>query len=257
METTDLRDFCAHAVAADPFHAIAITDRDFTDAQEDTVDVELLVLCATASFVERRKRSRRPLVYRHRRAVSFLQRIRDVLLASIALIAIIPILVVAAFAIWCEDRGPILFTQRRVGRFERLFTIYKLRTMRVSQCGDGKSPTSSVDVRITKVGRILRKTSIDELPQLFNIIRGEMTLVGPRPEMPFIVRRYARWQHLRHLETPGLTGLWQINHRSTIPLDKFEATAVDLDYIVRSSPMYDLTLIYQTFSALVRSKGAY
>jgi undecaprenyl phosphate N,N'-diacetylbacillosamine 1-phosphate transferase len=257
METTDLRIGRANGIAADQFHRVAIIDRDGSITPEKSVVLEPRSLHVTASFVERRKRLRLPLVYRHRRAVSFLQRIRDVSLATIAMIAMIPILAVAAFAIWCEDRGPILFKQQRVGRFERLFTIYKLRTMRVSQCGDGKSPTSSVDARITKIGRILRKTSIDELPQLFNIIRGDMTLVGPRPEMPFIVRRYARWQHLRHLETPGLTGLWQINHRSTIPLDKFEATAVDLDYIVRSSPMYDLSLIYRTFSALVRSKGAY
>lgn len=212
---------------------------------------------ASAEFVDRRRRQRKPFVYRHRSFAFVLQRVRDVILASLALVVAAPILAVAALAIWSEDRGPVFFSQRRVGRFERLFTIYKLRTMSVALCGDGSSPTSSADSRITKVGRILRKTSIDELPQLFNIIRGDMTLVGPRPEMPFIVRRYARWQHLRHLETPGLTGLWQISYRSTVPLDKFEATAVDLEYIDRSSPSYDLTLIFRTFSALVRSKGAY
>lgn len=209
------------------------------------------------TFVERRRRSRKPFLYRHRRAVAMLQRLRDVFVASLALVFVAPILIVAAIAIRIEDGGPVFFLQRRVGRFERLFTIYKLRTMRVSLCGDGSSPTSSVDSRITKVGRMLRKTSIDELPQLLNILRGDMTLVGPRPEMPFIVRRYARWQHLRHLETPGLTGLWQVSCRSTVPLEKFEATAVDLDYIERSSPTYDFTLILRTFSALVRSKGAY
>ncbi len=226
-------------------------------AVEETVSVAPRSQRAVAVVVDRRKRLRRPFIYRHRVAVSRMKRARDVVIASIALIMVAPILVVAAFAIWCEDGGHVLFTQRRVGRFERLFTIYKLRTMRISQCGDGISPTSGGDSRITKVGRILRKTSVDELPQLFNIIRGEMTLVGPRPEMPFIVRRYARWQHLRHLETPGLTGLWQIKYRSTIPLDKFEATAVDLEYIDQSSPSYDLKLIFRTFSALARSKGAY
>ena len=168
-----------------------------------------------------------------------------------------PIILAAAVAIYLEDRGPILFMQKRVGRFERLFTIYKLRTMRLDFCFDGVSPTSGGDARITRVGHFLRKTSIDELPQLVNIIRGEMTLVGPRPEMPFIVRRYARWQRLRHLEVPGLTGLWQITCRKTIPLDQFAATAIDLDYIQRSSPLFDLHLIFRTVASLVRSKGAF
>ncbi len=150
-----------------------------------------------------------------------------------------------------------MFTQQRVGRCERLFTMYKLRTMRVSECRDGISPTTGADRRITKVGRILRKTSIDELPQLINIIRGEMSLVGPRPEMPFIVRRYARWQHARHVVTPGLTGLWQTRFRSTIPLERLEATAVDLEYIHRASPAYDIKMIVDTVGVLVRPKGAY
>lgn len=241
-----------------------ITVPDLSCSVEVALDLAMLVDETTPPFqrtaplfVDRRRRQRKPFVYRHRSVAFTLQRIRDVCLASLALVVAVPLLALAAFAIWCEDRGPVLFTQRRVGRFERLFTIYKLRTMSVALCNDGSSPTSSSDSRITRVGRVLRKTSIDELPQLLNIIRGDMTLVGPRPEMPFIVRRYARWQHLRHLETPGLTGLWQISYRSTVPLYKFEATAVDLEYIERSSPSYDLTLIFRTFAALVRSKGAY
>ncbi|GAC1420892.1 MAG: hypothetical protein NVSMB5_13710 [Candidatus Velthaea sp.] len=206
---------------------------------------------------ERRLRPRDPFIYRHRHAVHALRRTRDVVLALAALIVVSPILAAAALAIFLEDRGPIMFCQKRVGRFERLFTIYKLRTMRVALCGDSVSPTTSHDRRITNVGRFLRKTSIDELPQLINIICGDMTLVGPRPEMPFIVNRYARWQHLRHLEMPGLTGLWQITCRSTVPLDRYEATAIDLDYISRSSPALDLHLIVRTASALIRSKGAY
>lgn len=197
------------------------------------------------------------MIYRHRHDVHSLRRLRDIACATIALVLVSPILLAAALAIYIEDRGPIVFTQKRVGRFERLFTIYKLRTMRLDLCGDGISPTSGGDSRITRVGRLLRKTSIDELPQLLNILKGEMTLVGPRPEMPFIVRRYARWQHLRHLELPGLTGLWQVTCRQTVPLDQFAATAIDLEYIKRSSPLVDLRLIFHTVWSLVRSKGAF
>lgn len=206
---------------------------------------------------ERRMRHRERVIYRFNRAHHRMRRIRDVILSSLALVALLPLLVIAALAIYIEDRGPIFFCQRRVGQFERLFTMYKLRTMRLAVCGDSVSPTSGTDRRITTVGRILRKTSIDELPQLINIIRGDMTLVGPRPEMPFIVRRYARWQRLRHLVTPGLTGLWQIRYRSTIPLERFEATAVDLEYIHHSSPLFDLRIIFDTAVAVIRSKGAF
>lgn len=206
---------------------------------------------------ERRLRTRQRIVYRSNRTHDVLRRIRDITLASAGILATAPILALAAIAIKIEDGGPIVFTQQRVGKFERLFTIYKLRTMQTAHCVDGVSPTSSQDARITAVGRFLRRTSIDELPQLFNILRGEMTLVGPRPEMPFIVARYARFQHLRHLVTPGLTGLWQIKHRSTLALARLEATAVDLEYIHNASPAYDLRMIVQTVATVIRLKGAY
>lgn len=209
------------------------------------------------TLLDRRAQPREPMIYWHRSNIHRLRRLRDIACAATALVLTSPILLAAALAIYIEDRGPIVFTQKRVGRFERLFTIYKLRTMRLALCGEGISPTSEVDPRITRVGRFLRKTSIDELPQLLNVLNGEMTLVGPRPEMPFIVRRYARWQHLRHLEVPGLTGLWQVTCRQTVPLDQFAATAIDLDYIKSSSPIVDLTLILRTFGSLVRPKGAY
>lgn len=206
---------------------------------------------------DRRRRPRHALIYQHDGTRHVLQRVRDVTIASIALLIAAPFLAAAALAILIEDGGPIIFSQQRVGRFERLFTIYKLRTMRKTACGDALSPTAAGDGRITAVGKFLRRTSIDELPQLLNVIRGDMSLVGPRPEMPFVVRRYQRWQHLRHLETPGLTGLWQVTCRSTIPLDHPEATALDLDYIAARSHAFDLRLIAGTVSALIRPKGAY
>ncbi|MDB5039618.1 MAG: Undecaprenyl-phosphate galactose phosphotransferase [Candidatus Eremiobacteraeota bacterium] len=207
--------------------------------------------------VERRLRSRRPVIYRHSRRVHLLRRIRDVVLASAALLVASPVLALAALAIVVEDGGPIIFTQRRVGHYERLFTIFKLRTMRLAECGDHTSPSGAGDGRITRVGRFLRKSSIDELPQLINVIRGDMTLVGPRPEMPFIVRNYRRFQHVRHVTPPGLTGLWQIMARSTIPLAHPAATAMDIEYLHRSSPSFDAALLFGTVPAVIRKKGAY
>ncbi|MGD0050583.1 MAG: sugar transferase [Vulcanimicrobiaceae bacterium] len=197
------------------------------------------------------------LVYGSRRSARFARRVLDLLVAVVALAVTAPLLLVAAGAIVAEDRGPVLFTQKRVGRFERLFTIYKLRTMRVEMCDDRLTPSTSRDARLTRVGRLLRRTSIDELPQLINVIRGEMSLIGPRPEMPFIVREYAPWQHLRHLAAPGLTGLWQVTCRSQIPLHWPEATLLDLEYIRRASPSTDLKILLETVRVVVNGQGAH
>ncbi len=181
----------------------------------------------------------------------------EAFIAAGAIVFASPLLLTAAFAIYLEDQGPILFTQKRVGRFGKTFNIYKLRTMKVAELGDKPSPKGAGDSRVTRVGRILRKTSIDELPQLFNIVKGEMAIVGPRPEMPFIVSSYQSWQHLRFLVTPGLTGLWQVNARKTISLEHPEATMIDIDYIRKSTTLLDMAIIVQTFRAVVRPKGAY
>lgn len=186
-----------------------------------------------------------------------LRRIVDRTVAGIFLVLSSPIVGAACIAIYLEDGGPVFFKQRRAGRFERLFTIYKLRTMRVEDLGDKKTPSNGTDRRITRVGRILRKTSIDELPQFLNVWRGEMALVGPRPEMPFIVREYKNWQHLRHLVTPGLTGLWQTSHRALMPLESPEATLLDLEYINTASPAVDRRLLLRTISSVLLAKGAY
>lgn len=190
-------------------------------------------------------------VYRRRR------RIVNAIVASIVLVAAAPVLAIAALAILLEDGFPIVFRQQRIGRFERPFVMYKLRTMKKQLCGDRISPSTSADPRITRVGRWLRRTSVDELPQLINVIRGEMSLVGPRPEMPFIVRRYQNWQHLRHLVEPGLTGLWQIRERSNMPLESPEATMLDLEYVRTISPITDGRLLAQTVKAVILTHGAF
>lgn len=196
-------------------------------------------------------------LYRENHGYRRIARCLDVAVASVALLVAAPVLGLAAIAIKLEDRGPVFFVQKRVGRFGRLFNVYKLRTMRAELCRDEFSPTAGRDARITAVGRYLRRTSIDELPQLFNVLRGEMALVGPRPEMPFIVRQYAPWQQLRHMVTPGITGLWQVECRSVVPLHRPEATALDLAYISSASPFTDGAILVRTVRAILSPHGAY
>ena len=129
--------------------------------------------------------------------------------------------------------------------------------MRTDMCGDGMKPEGGRDPRITVVGRFLRKSSIDELPQFFNVIIGDMAVVGPRPEQPFLVKRYEKWQHLRHLAKPGITGLWQVTCRSTIPLHEPAATHLDLEYIRKASIATDGRILARTFGALFFAQGAF
>jgi lipopolysaccharide/colanic/teichoic acid biosynthesis glycosyltransferase len=197
------------------------------------------------------------LIYRPNFMGWRLRRFVDVLAAVILLVATAPVVLLACLAILIEDGAPVFFTQRRAGRFERTFTIYKLRTMRKEFCIDRPSPTHGADRRITVAGRFLRKTSIDELPQLFNVLRGDMTIIGPRPEMPVVIAGYERWQHLRHLVTPGITCIWQATCRSRIPLNHPEATALDIEYIKRASPTLDGALLIRTFLSVVLQRGAY
>jgi lipopolysaccharide/colanic/teichoic acid biosynthesis glycosyltransferase len=197
------------------------------------------------------------LIYRPNLVASRARRLVDMVAATILLALVLPIIAVACLLTWLEDGGPAFFTQRRAGRFERTFVIYKLRTMRTKDCGDQRSPTHGGDPRVTFIGRFLRKLSIDELPQLFNVLRGDMSLIGPRPEMPLIIKDYERWQHLRHLVNPGITCIWQATCRSRIPLDHPDATVLDIDYIRRASPLFDGALLVRTFFSVVLQRGAY
>jgi exopolysaccharide biosynthesis polyprenyl glycosylphosphotransferase len=158
-------------------------------------------------------------------------------------------------AIKLDSRGPVHFSQNRVGRFEKDFTMLKFRTMHVDADAYSYSPNDADDPRITRVGKFLRKTSLDELPQLINIIKGEMSIVGPRPEMPFIVEKYESWQRRRFDVLPGLTGLWQIYGRKDLPLD--ENIQYDFFYLKHRSFLFDLSILLRTFPAVIFSKGAY
>jgi lipopolysaccharide/colanic/teichoic acid biosynthesis glycosyltransferase len=201
-------------------------------------------------------KSSNSLVYRYRTSPALLRRIVDVALAASFLMLALPILTLASIAVLIEDGWPIVFSQRRVGRFERSFTIYKLRTMYKNQCFDRAKPSDRTDPRITRVGRILRRLSIDEVPQFLNVIRGDMSIVGPRPEMPHIVKHYLPWQHLRHLVAPGITCFWQSEARGVYPLHSPEATTLDLLYIEQAGVVTDARILARTVPSVLTARGS-
>lgn len=188
----------------------------------------------------------------------------DVIASGMLLLALAPLLALVALVIRMEAPGQVVFRQTRVGRGGQPFTIYKFRTMipdrRSSQKGiDGEERRqrhkTQNDPRVTRIGRLLRRTSIDELPQLYNILLGDMSFIGPRPELPEIVRRYQDWQHQRHLVTPGLSGWWQVHGRSDLPMH--ENTEMDIYYVTNQSFRLDLHIVLRTFKALLSRGGAF
>jgi lipopolysaccharide/colanic/teichoic acid biosynthesis glycosyltransferase len=194
-----------------------------------------------------------------------MKRALDIVLAACGLIVLAPLLAVAAALIAIDSRGPVLFTQARVGRRFRPFLIYKLRTMRVDD-GGGRPISVGGDPRITRVGRVLRRTKIDELPQLVNVIKGDMSLVGPRPELARYVEMF-RDDYAEILEArPGLTDLASIKYRDEAALlasaSDPEAEYVERilpdkirlgrEYVRRSSVLFDLQLIVRTVFHLAR-----
>jgi lipopolysaccharide/colanic/teichoic acid biosynthesis glycosyltransferase len=161
---------------------------------------------------------------------------------------------VAALAIRIGSPGPVLFRQRRVGLRGRPFTIYKFRTMSVdAPAYSYKVPMS--DERITRVGVWLRRSGLDELPQLFNVLRGEMSLIGPRPEQPFIVQQFQPWQHARHQVKPGITGWWQIHHRNDVPLHL--NLDYDMYYLQHQSFKLDCQIVWRTLAIVLLGATAF
>jgi len=174
----------------------------------------------------------------------------DAIASAILILLFGPIMLAVAAAIKRTSPGNVLFRQQRVGRGGQLFTILKFRSMHEHACGDGFSPTSGADSRISGVGRLLRKTSLDELPQLFNVLRGEMSLVGPRPEMPFIVEKYTPLESRRLAVTPGITGLWQISaHRKDLIHNNMQ---YDLYYVRHRGFFMDIAILFHTIGFAMR-----
>lgn len=192
----------------------------------------------------------------------------DVTVALCALLVLSPLLLLVALAIKLHDRGPVLFWQKRVGFRGREFPFPKFRSMvtnaeavRAALLAQNQHGSQGVtfkmkrDPRITPIGRLIRRTSIDELPQLWCVLRGDMSLVGPRPPIPPEVARYTMRDRERLLVKPGLTCFWQVEGRSEIPFE--QQVEMDIDYIQRQSIGTDLVVLAKTLPAVVRGRGAY
>lgn len=210
-------------------------------------------------YVDKKRIKKRKIYY-------FLKRIFDILLSTVGLIISSVIFLLVTIAIKREDNGPVIYKQRRVGKNGKEFDMYKFRSM----CVDADEKLAALkeqnevegamfkikdDPRITKVGKFIRKTSIDELPQLYNVLRGDMSIVGPRPPLPSEVAEYTEYDMQRLWVIPGCTGLWQATVRNTVGFD--EMVQLDLEYIQKSSLWYDFYIILLTVKMLISPKGAY
>ncbi len=183
-----------------------------------------------------------------------LPRVFDIVTAALALILTAPILAASMVAIRLDSPGPAIYRQKRVGRRGQVFELMKLRTMRPGNDPVGiGTAVGSGDPRVTRVGRFLRRTSLDELPNLINVLRGEMAIVGPRPTIPAQVELYEPEQHRRHAVRPGITGWAQINGR--IGIDWDERIRLDSWYVEHRSVRLDLTILARTVKQVVNGEG--
>jgi exopolysaccharide biosynthesis polyprenyl glycosylphosphotransferase len=194
------------------------------------------------------------------------KRVMDVLFSSVALVVLSPLMLLIAALVRLDSPGPVIFKQTRIGRGARPFTVYKFRTMRegaeleqesLRNLNEAQGPLFKIkeDPRRTMLGRFLRRRSLDELPQLYNVLRGEMSVVGPRPQLPYEVEQYQEW-HKKRLETwPGLTGLWQVSGRSDLTFD--DMVLPDIYYIENWSLLLDLRIALKTIPTLILGTGAY
>lgn len=169
----------------------------------------------------------------------------DFFAALILVLLFSPIMILIAVLIKVSSRGPVLFSHKRVGINNNLFVIYKFRSLHIDTPSYSENPESTDDQRITSIGKWIRKTSLDELPQLFNVIKGEMSLVGPRPEMPFLAEQYEKLENQRHLVRPGMTGLWQLSSKRKGTIR--EGIPIDLEYIMNLSLWKDFKILLRTF----------
>jgi len=206
-----------------------------------------------------------------------LKRALDIVAASIGMLVAVPFAAVIAVLIKLSSPGPVLFRQERVGKDGKTFTFYKFRSMRVDNDdsehrryikafiqGDeeelrklhrGRNVYKLVgDERVTRVGRFLRRTSLDEIPQLYNVLRGDMSMVGPRPHLPYEVELYKDWHRRRLCGLPGITGWWQVHGRSRVPFDK--AVEMDIWYLEHQSLILDLRIMLRTITKAIVGRGA-
>jgi len=188
----------------------------------------------------------------------------DLIVGAVLTLLTLPIMAVVAVIIKLDSPGPVLFKQQRAGENGRPFTMYKFRSMsadaeqhRVLRYDETGNPVYKTpdDPRVTRVGKFLRRASLDELPQLFNVLKGDMSLVGPRPELPWLVEKYSPWQRKRFAVPQGMTGWWQINERADKPLHLHVED--DLYYIQNYSLLLDVQILWKTLPAVLKRKGAF
>ncbi len=196
----------------------------------------------------------------------YVKRIFDLVVGLVALLLTWPIMLFTAVAIKLDSPGPLIFHQTRVGKWGEHFTCFKFRSMYIDaeerkkelmalNEADGPVFKMKHDPRVTRVGRIIRKLSIDELPQIFNVLKGDMSLVGPRPPVPKEVAEYTFDEHRRLDAVPGITGLQQVSGRSDLDFERW--VAFDVEYIEKQSFWYDVKILLQTIPAVLLGKGAY
>lgn len=185
--------------------------------------------------------------------------------ALFGIIIFSPLFLIVSISIKIESKGPIVFSQKRIGRYGKEFNIYKFRSMvvnaeklknKLAVQNEMSGPMFKMknDPRITKIGKFIRKTSIDELPQLINILKGDMSLVGPRPSLPTEVNEFEDWMHKRHYVRPGLTCYWQVNGRNSIDFEDW--MKLDIKYVEERSLFVDIKLIFKTLFVLFGDKNA-
>jgi len=194
------------------------------------------------------------------RATRIAKRISDLLFAGIGLIVAAPLMLLTALAIHLDSRGPIVYRQERVGEGGRIFTLCKFRSMRADAEAGTPVWARDRDDRVTRVGRFIRLTRLDELPQLWNVLRGDMSFVGPRPERPYFVQQLASaipFYTERHAVKPGVTGWAQVKYRYGASIeDAMEKLRYDLYYIKHLSIVFDLTIVIDTVKVILSGKGA-
>jgi exopolysaccharide biosynthesis polyprenyl glycosylphosphotransferase len=206
---------------------------------------------------------REPIIRGHRRVI---KRIMDIVLSCLVLLVFWPLFLLIWIAIKLDSPGPVLYVAERVGENGKIFKMIKFRSMvmdaenRQSQVADVDDQGRPVykakkDPRVTRVGKWLRRTSLDELPQLFNVLKGEMSLVGPRPEQPFIAKGYDHWQWQRLLVPPGVTGWWQVSGRSDLPMHL--NTQYDVYYVRNYNLLLDFRILLKTIDVVINGRGAY
>lgn len=200
-----------------------------------------------------------------RNTYEFLKRLMDIICSMSALIVLAPIIIVVAILIKIESKGPVIFSQERVGINNKKFKMYKFRSMvvnaedmkeKLEKQNERKGPMFKIknDPRITKIGRFIRKTSIDELPQLINILKGEMSIVGPRPSLPKEVIQFEPWMLERLKVKPGLTCYWQVQGRDHIEFEDW--MRLDVKYVKDRNFLLDIKLIFKTFFVFLGDQNA-